>query len=296
VAIVVGTSSWADPGFVADWYPQGLPARERLPFYAERFEAVELNSSFYAIPSAENVARWTEITPEAFRFDVKLHKLLSHHAAQLKELPPDLRDGAETTKRGRVVATPDLVAEMCERTLVAVKPLAESGRLGAFLLQLTPGFDPKRNELSELEPVIDGLAPHSVAVEFRRRAWADPERLERALAFLSERDAVFVSVDTPPGDHVPIFPSIDAVTSERLAYMRCHGRNTEGYMHGRSVAERFDYDYSAEEIGEIAGRARKLAEEAEQVHVMFNNNARDLAPKAARALRKDLGQDPGPPP
>mgnify|MGYP001257975161 CR=1 FL=1 len=296
MAIVVGTSSWADPGFVEHWYPPGLPERERLPFYAERFEAVELNSSFYAIPARRSVERWAELTPEGFRFDVKLHKLLSHHAAQLKELPPDLREGAETTSRGRVVSTPELIAAMCERTLAAMEPLIAAGRLSAFLLQLTPGFDPRRNRLDELLPLLEGLAPHPVAVELRRRSWADPKRLEDVLTFLSEHDAVFVSVDTPPGDHVPIFPSIDAVTSERLAYMRCHGRNTEGYMHGRTVAERFDYDYSRAEVAEIAERARKLAEEAEQVHVMFNNNARDLAPKAARALREELGQDPGPPP
>ena len=172
-----------------------------------------------------------------------------------------------------------------------MKPLSDAGKLRAFLLQLTPGFDPAKNELDELTPVIEGLRPHPVAVEFRRRSWADPERLEKALSYLSEHDAVFVSVDTPPGEHVPIFPSIDAVTDERLAYMRCHGRNTEGNMHGRSVAERFDYDYSAEEIDEIAGRARKLAEEAEQVHVIFNNNARELAPKAGLRLRAALGQD-----
>jgi uncharacterized protein YecE (DUF72 family) len=78
--------------------------------------------------------------------------------------------------------------------------------------------------------------------------------------------------------------------------MRCHGRNTEGYLHGRSVAERFDYEYSKKELKEIAGRATALEKEAEQVHVMFNNNARELAPKAARSLRSVLGQDPGPEP
>jgi uncharacterized protein YecE (DUF72 family) len=76
--------------------------------------------------------------------------------------------------------------------------------------------------------------------------------------------------------------------------MRCHGRNTEGYLHGRSVAERFDYDYPKDELEEIAGRARTLDAEAEQVHVMFNNNARELAPKAARGLRTIQGQEPGP--
>jgi uncharacterized protein YecE (DUF72 family) len=295
VSIVVGTSSWADPGFVEHWYPQGLPSKERLPFYAERFEAVELNSSFYAIPAASTVEGWAKVTPDGFRFDVKLHRLLSHHASRLKELPADLRDEVETNERGRVLLDPALIEEMVRRTAEAFQPLAEAGKLGAYLLQLTPAFDPRRNELDELAPVIDGLAPTPVAVEFRRRSWAS-KRFESVLDWLSAHEAVFVCVDTPPGDHVPIFPPIDAVTRDSFAYMRCHGRNLEGYLHGRSVAERFDYDYPREELEEIAGRAKALGEEAEQVHVMFNNNARELAPKAARALRGILGQDPGPEP
>jgi uncharacterized protein YecE (DUF72 family) len=296
VAIVVGTSSWADPGFVEHWYPKGLPAKERLPFYAERFEAVELNSSFYAIPAISTVDGWMKATPAGFRIDVKLHRLLSHHAAQLKELPADLRDDAETNERGRVLPDSALVDEMVRRTAEAFKPLSDAGKLGAYLLQLTPAFDPRRNELDELAPVIDGLAPVRVAVEFRRRSWASSKRFEGVLDWLSAHDAVFVCVDTPPGDHVPIFPPIDAVTDDSLAYMRCHGRNTEGYLHGRSVAERFDYDYPTDELEEIGDRAKALDQEAEQVHVMFNNNARELAPKAARALRGVLGQDPGPEP
>jgi uncharacterized protein YecE (DUF72 family) len=294
MAIVVGTSSWADPGFIEHWYPKGLASKERLPFYAERFEAVELNSSFYAIPAVSTVEGWVKATPERFRFDVKLHKLLSHHSAQLKELPADLRDDAETTDRGRVILDAALLDEMVRRTAEAFQPLADAGKLGAYLLQLTPAFDPRENDLDELAPVIEGLAPVAVAVEFRRRSWASPKRFESVLDWLSAHGAVFVCVDTPPGDHVPIFPPIDAVTNDALAYMRCHGRNTEGYLHGRSVAERFDYDYSKSELEEIAGRAKALAEDAHQVHVMFNNNARELAPKAARGLREILGQDPGP--
>jgi uncharacterized protein YecE (DUF72 family) len=296
VSIVVGTSSWADPGFVEHWYPKGLASKERLPFYAERFEAVELNSSFYAIPAESTVEGWAKATPQGFRFDVKLHRLLSHHASRLKELPADLRDEVETNNRGRVLLDGALVDEMVRRTAAAFKPLADAGKLGAYLLQLTPAFDPRRNELDELAPVIEGLAPTPVAIEFRRRSWASSKRLESVLEWLSAHDTVFVCVDTPLGDHVPIFPPIDAVTCDSLAYMRCHGRNLNGYLHGRSVAERFDYDYPREELDEIAGRAQALAEEAEQVHVMFNNNARELAPKAARALRGVLGQDPGPEP
>jgi uncharacterized protein YecE (DUF72 family) len=296
VAIVVGTSSWSDPGFVEHWYPPGLAARERLPFYAERFDAVELNSSFYAIPDPATLERWARATPAGFLFDVKLHRLLSHHAAKLKDLPVELRDDVETTDRGRVILDRPLVDEMVRRSAEAFEPLAKAGKLSSYLLQLTPGFDPRKNELDELAPVIEGLAPHPVAIEFRRRSWASAKRFEDVLDWLTEHGAVFVSVDSPPGEHVPIFPSIDAVTNESLAYLRCHGRNTEGYMRGRSVAERFDYDYSIAELAEIADRAKMLAEKAENVHVMFNNNARELAPKAARGIRVQLGQDPGPEP
>jgi uncharacterized protein YecE (DUF72 family) len=296
VSIVVGTSSWSDPGFVEHWYPKGLAAKDRLDFYAARFDAVELNSSFYAIPATSTVEGWARRTPNDFRFDVKLHRLLSHHASQLKELPPDLRKKAETNERGRVLLDRELLDEMVRRTAEAIKPLSDAGKLGSYLLQLTPAFDPRENELDELAPIIDGLAPTPVAVEFRRRSWASPRRLEDVLDWLSVHGAVFVCVDTPPGEHVPIFPPIDAVTNDSLAYMRCHGRNTEGYLHGRSVAERFDYDYPMTELEEIGERARALDREAAQVHVMFNNNARELAPKAARALRGILGQDPGPEP
>ncbi len=74
--ITVGTSSWADPGFVEEWYPAGLTARERLPWYAERFVAVEVNSTFYAVPGRSTVERWARATPDGFTFDVKLHKSL----------------------------------------------------------------------------------------------------------------------------------------------------------------------------------------------------------------------------
>src|SRR5437660_1930042 len=123
--ILVGTSSWADPGFVEEWYPPGMPARDRLPWYAQRFEVVELNSSFYAIPEVGTVARWVRATPDRFTFDVKLHRLLSRHAAAIDSLPPDIRDDVETGPRGRVRLTPELETAMVERTIEAVSPLEE---------------------------------------------------------------------------------------------------------------------------------------------------------------------------
>src|SRR3712207_6654942 len=113
--IAVGTSSWADPGFVEEWYPPGLPARDRLPYYAGRFDAVEVNSTFYAVPGEAQVRAWAERTPAGFTFDVKLHRLLSRHSANLQSLPPDLREDAGVGARGRVVLTPELEAALADR-------------------------------------------------------------------------------------------------------------------------------------------------------------------------------------
>lgn len=294
--VTVGTSSWADPGFVERWYPADLPARDRLAWYAERFEAVEVNSSFYAVPARSTVERWAEVTPPGFSFDVKLHRLLSRHAAGPDSLPKDMRDQVEVGERGRVRLTPELEGEMLDATADALTPLAEAGKLRSLLLQLTPSFGPGHHDLAELDGLLERAAPWPVAVELRHRGWVDPERVEDTLAHLSEHRAAFVCVDAPPGEHVPIMPSsIDAVTRDDLAYLRAHGRNTEGYLSGKTVAERFGWIYSDGELEEIADRARGLAEDASEVRVMFNNNRDDDAPTAARRLRALLGQDPGPP-
>jgi len=294
--IRVGTSSWADPGFVAEWYPPGLPARERPSFYAERFEAVEVNSTFYAVPGEGTVRRWVTQTPPGFTFDVKLHRLLSRHAADLRSLPPDLRDGAETDERGRVRLTPELEASMIDAILEATAPLEDERRLATFLLQLTPAFAPRSHQLDELAPLVERFAPRPVAVELRHRGWVEHGRLEDTLGWLEDHEAVFVCVDAPEASAPTVMPPIDTVTRDNVAYLRAHGRNAEGYLHGRSVAERFAYHYSDDELQEIAGRARDLATRVPDVRLMFNNNRGADAPTSARRMRELLGQDPGPPP
>jgi uncharacterized protein YecE (DUF72 family) len=294
--IVVGTSSWADPGFVKEWYPPGMAARDRLAWYAERFDWVEVNSSFYAIPERPTVRRWAEVTPDGFRFDVKAHRALSRHAATLDSLPPDMRDGVETNERGRVRLTPELERALAKRTLEEVAPLADAGKLGAFLVQLTPAFAPGRHALEELDGLLEAFAPHQVALELRNRGWVRDERAEQTLGWFEDRNVAFVCVDAPPGDHVPIMPPLDAVTRPDLAYLRLHGRNVDGYLKGTTVAERFGWRYDDGELEQVAERARGLAEQAAEVHVAFNNNRDDDAPTAAQRFRALLGQDPGPPP
>jgi uncharacterized protein YecE (DUF72 family) len=267
-----------------------MAAKERLPWYAQRFQTVELNSSFYAIPDRSTVHQWVAATPDEFVFDVKVHRALSRHAAPLDSLPPDLRDGVATTERGRVRLSGELELALASRLVEETAPLADAGKLGAYLVQLTPAFAPHRHQLEELDPLVEAFAPHPVAVELRHRGWVREKRIERTLGWFSERGVTFVCVDAPPGDEIPIMPPLDAVTSDRLAYLRAHGRNAEGYLRGRSVAERFAWRYSDEELEEIGGRVGSLAEQAGEVHVAFNNNRGDDAPTAAQRFRALLGQ------
>jgi uncharacterized protein YecE (DUF72 family) len=289
--IVIGTSSWADPGFVEEWYPPDLAARDRLRWYAERFEAVEVNSTFYAVPSPSTVARWAQETPDDFSFDVKLHRLLSRHSADLKSLPPALRDDATTNARGRVRLTPELEAALADRIAESVAPLDD--KLATFLLQLSPAFEPRQNELDELAALVARLnrtAP--VAVELRNRFWLTDRRREDTLRWFEDHEVAFVSVDMPEGSNAPtLMPNLDAATRRDVAYLRAHGRNLQGYLRGRSVAERFAHRYEDEELDELGERAGRLAEEVPTVRMMFNNNRGADAPVAAQRMRELLGQE-----
>jgi uncharacterized protein YecE (DUF72 family) len=119
------------------------------------------------------------------------------------------------------------------------------------------------------------------------------KRRDGTLGWFADRGVAFVCVDAPPGDEIPIMPSeLVAVTRDDLAYMRLHGRNTEGYLRGSSVAERFAWRYDDQELEEIADRVHGMAEQAGEVHVAFNNNRGDDAPTAAQRFRALLGQAP----
>ena len=171
-----------------------------------------------------------------------------------------------------------------------------AGKLATFLLQLSPAFSPRDNRLSELAPLVERLAPHPVAIELRNRSWVRERRAQRTLAWLEEHGAAWVCTDMPASEkHPTIMPPLDAVTRPGLAYFRAHGRNLEGYTRGRSVAERFGYEYADEELEEIGDRVRELASRAGQARLMFNNNRGADAPRAAARMRELLGQTAGAP-
>jgi uncharacterized protein YecE (DUF72 family) len=289
--ILVGTASWSDPGFVEHWYPKKMPAGERLAWYAQHFEMVEVNSSFYSVPEPRLVERWCHNTPDGFVFDVKLHQLLSRHSANAKLLPPSLQKKAEVDAKGRVKLTPQIERAMIAEFRRPIEILRDHGKMGALLLQLSPSFSPKRHQLDELEELLGQLADYRIAIELRNRNWVEGENREPTLEFFRKHSATLVAVDAPAQKHFTIMPpELNAITNPALAYLRLHGRDARAYTTGKTVAARFNYDYNDAEIGEVAERSRDLATEAKEVHVVFNNNALDYAPHAALRMRKALGQ------
>ena len=150
---------------------------------------------------------------------------------------------------------------------------------------------------ADLKPLLRqlqgrGKNPRRVVLELRHHDWLDDRHRENTTAFLREQGVTLASTDGPPADakHFTIMPALDEITDARLVYLRLHGRDPKAYLTGKTVAERFHYDYSDDELGEIAERAHRLAADADEVHVVFNNNARDFAPRAAERLRRRLGQ------
>jgi len=162
--LLIGTASWTDPGFVERWYPKKMAAHERLAWYAHHFEMVEVNSTFYSVPDDRTVERWCAITPDNFIFDVKLHQLFSFHSTQRKLLPPELQRIAQTDAKGKVSTSPALQDALLKSFLRPMSILQSAGKLGVFLLQLSPAFSPRKHELRELEPLIEKLADYSLAI------------------------------------------------------------------------------------------------------------------------------------
>lgn len=274
-----------------------MRAGDRLGWYAQHFEMVEVNSTFYSVPDARMVERWCAATPAGFTFDVKLHQLFSFHSTAAKLLPPDLQRMAETDSKGKVRSTPELQEMLLKIFLGSMSILQREKKLGVLLLQLSPAFSPKKHQLDELDPLFGMMGNYSVAIELRNRNWAMGDELRSTIDFVRRHEAIFVNVDAPSADHFTIMPpDLNEVTNPRCAYLRLHGRDAKAYLTGKTVAARFNYDYNEGEISEVADRSKRLAQEARDVHVVFNNNALDFAPRAALRLRKALKQVVATPP
>jgi uncharacterized protein YecE (DUF72 family) len=298
--IRIGTCSWADEALSKYFYPPGTPSGDRLPYYAQHFDTVEVNSTFYRLPVPEMVERWAERTPEDFVMHVKAFGVMTRHPVKLEQLPTDLRDEAPTDDKGRVDRPPrEFRAEVFRRFREALEPLRAAGKLGGILMQFAPYVVPRESSIDYLEWAREQLGEDEMLVEFRHRSWYEEDQRAETLALVERIGATHVVVDAPQVDAKNVPPTVLAVTSS-MAYVRFHGRNAETWnVRGRSAAERFDYLYSDDELGEWVKPLQDLAGQAEDAFVLFNNNNRSpsgdggfvaQAPTNAFMLRKLLAE------
>ncbi len=295
--VVVGTCSWTDKTMIERWYPKGVSSAEaRLRYYASRFDAVEVDSTFYGLPKRDVAAHWAERTPPDFTFHVKAYGLMTGHEVDERSLHPDLREYAhEITPRGRVRnPSAEMVGRAFELFVEELEPLHRAGKLGGVLMQYPPyltALEPgrKRRNLEFIEMGAEMLRPLPVFVEFRHNSWVADDELPRTLRFLADRGLTYVAVDAPQIAQGTTMPPVTAVTSP-LGYVRLHGRNKgTWYARTASAADRFDYAYTQEELREWYEPVRQLAEETERTWVMFNNCKYDYAPRNAREMAEILG-------
>src|SRR5207244_140245 len=174
-----------------------MAAHERLAWYAQHFEMVEVNSTFYSVPDLRTVERWCATTPDDFIFDVKLHQLFSFHSTQAKLLPPELQRHAQRDAKGKVTSSWSLQEALLQLFLRPMSILQSAGKLGVFLLQLSPAFSPRKHELRELEPLIERLADYSLAIELRDRNWLTGDQVGSTNGFFREAGVAFVIVEVP---------------------------------------------------------------------------------------------------
>lgn len=299
--ILVGTASWTDPSLIKTkrFYPAGCTSAEaRLRYYATQFPMVEVDSSYYAMPSAANARLWVERTPEDFVFNVKAFRALTQHQTPIKALPRSLVDAVPKGQANvyHKDLAPDVLDDLWRQFEGAVAQLAEAGKLGALHFQFPPWFTAKQENFDYLEEVRDRLRHHRVAIEFRHKSWFLPERREAMLAFLRQHQFVNVTVDEPQGAANTI-PQIWDVTNDDLAIVRVHGRNeaTWNIKGATAASDRFNYDYSEAELQELAGPIQRAAALARATHVVFNNNFEDQGVRNARTLMGILGTTLGGP-
>jgi uncharacterized protein YecE (DUF72 family) len=293
--IAVGTASWTDKTLIdcGRFYPKEAKSAEaRLRYYAAQFPVVEVDSSYYGIPTPSNAQLWTQRTPDHFVFNVKAFRLFTGHQTSPIVLHKDLQAalGPNAPKVLYYRNTPlEIRDELWRRFIEALAPLREAGKLGAVHFQFAPWLLRNREGLAHVEHCVEKMAGHLVAVEFRNQSWFDGDNRDKTLDFERRLEVVHTIVDGPQGFDNCV-PCIWEVTNPRLAILRLHGRNHETWNQKglTSASSRFDYWYGKEELAAMVPRLEAVAAMASRVQVLFNNNMEDQGQVSARLLAELL--------
>jgi uncharacterized protein YecE (DUF72 family) len=249
--IYLGTSGYSYQDWVDVYYPPDLPPGEWLSYYAAQFDAVEINYTYYRLPTAEHLQRFAERTGEDFCFSIKAHQNITHH----REKPP-------------------VFAQFRH----ALGPLQREQKLGAVLLQFPYAFQHDEANVAYLETCFRELGGLPLVVEFRHDSWLT----QRTLSMLREHEVAFCNVDMP--DLPGLLPRTAWVTAP-IAYVRLHGRNAGKWWHHEHAWERYDYTYEDADLAEWIPHLREMDRQAQSVYLFANNHWQGQSVSTVRQIQ-----------
>jgi uncharacterized protein YecE (DUF72 family) len=270
----IGTSGWNYPTGEGTWngifYPKGRSKKsfDELAYYAEHFDTVEVNSSFYGTPTPDTARSWVARTPKNFEFSLKLYQKFTHpkmfKEAQLKRAP-----GASSIEQRAML---DLLAEVTQADIDEIKrsldPIASAGKLGALLAQFPPSFKDTPETRRYLESLLRTFGDYHVAVELRHKTWSD--EIKSTLDLLNHFNAAWVQIDEPKFRLSIRQNYLPNVTG--FYYLRLHGRNAKNWWKHDKAEDRYNYLYSKDELEPFVDIANAVRALVKKMYLYTNNH------------------------
>ena len=274
--IRVGTSGWSYPSGEGTWngifYPQKkTKGFDELAFYAQHFDTVEVNSSFYRVPAVKTTGEWAKRTPKDFEFSLKLFQKFTH---------PDMFLKATGKDPG------DIDRRDVDQFRAALDPLASAGKLGALLAQFPASFKNEPGSRDYLAWLLHAFKEYQIAVELRHRSFSDDPG--ETMDLLAESGAALVQIDEPK------FKT--SIRQNRRAnvktffYLRLHGRNAAQWWKHDKSEDRYNYLYAEDELAPIVDEVEEAAEKVKKAYLYANNHFSAKSVANAATIKNKLGQ------
>lgn len=252
----IGTSGYSYDDWKGFFYPDKIKNSDMLPFYAQSFDTVEINYTYYRPPSARTLGAMAAKVPDGFVFTIKAFQGMTHEREDNQQV--------------------------FDEFVEALAPLIDQGKLGCVLAQFPASFKQSEAERAYLAAFRERMGDLPLVYEFRHRSWLDEPMLE----YLRALDVGFCCVDEP---HFQTLMPPAAVATNRIGYVRFHGRNAAKWWQHEHAWERYSYTYSREELQEWVPRIRSLQEQCDVVYLFANNHFQAQAVETARLLGELTG-------
>ena len=298
MSIRIGTASWADKGLVdtGRFYPRHVntPAA-RLRYYATQFPLVEIDTSFYSIPTQQAARQWAERTPEDFVMNIKAFRLFTGHQTSPAVLPAEVREALpQVLKLKSMLYFHEMPGELLDALWAhftdALEPLQQAGRLGLVHFQFPPWLLRNRAGHAHVAHCVERMEHCKISVEFRNISWLDAEHARETMIFQRTLGVVHTIVDEPQGFTNSV-PAVWETSVDDHALIRMHGRNSMTWNDTSNLSSgRFNYDYDEAELEGLARQIQRLDERGLKIDVVLNNNAEDQAQRNGLSLMKLMSE------